>query len=71
MTPVLITRGEILSTLESLRFTLYRVNRGGNPDYVEGFDDCLSAVARAFNIAKEFEAAPVIVELPQLNEVTR
>jgi len=52
---------ELLAILESLRFTMHRANRGGNPEYVAGFDDALSAVAQAAGLREHFE--PLSIEL--------
>lgn len=57
---------ELLAILESLRFTLHRANRGGNPEYVAGFDDALTAVSKAAELQGYFE--PLSVEPAQLGD---
>lgn len=48
--PGMTRHDELLAILDSLRFTLHRADRGGNPEYVAGFDDALSAVARSLGL---------------------
>jgi hypothetical protein len=50
----MLGKDELLAILESLRFTLHRANRGGNPEYVAGFDDALAAVAVATGLGDCF-----------------
>lgn len=65
----LVNRQDILSALEGLHFTLYRIDRGNNPEYTAGFEDCLAAVARAFGLS-EFDKQ-LVAEQRRLSEVTK